>query len=405
MRVAIVNQYGHVAGGTERYLRDLVPALQERGAQVAFFYERQIPPGAECLHPPGTATEGYCMEQTGLDTILSALRQWRPDVVFDHGTAEIRLSEALPAVAPVVCFVHTYQGTCISGFKARRYPSEVTCARVFGPACLLHYLPSGCGGRNPLTMIREYDIQSRRLAHLKRAARVVTASQHMRAECIHNGLDSDQVVVAGLVLADCAEIDGEPRCPIAGGELHLLFSGRLTRLKGGHLLLGSLPEIAAKTGLRVMATFAGDGPERTRCIRLAQSAMQHCPLVKVAFRGWLTQQECRDLYRQAHVLIMPSVWPEPFGLSGPEAAQYGVPAVAFAVGGIPEWLIDGVNGHLAADLTTQSLAAAVIACLKGPEHYAELRLGATRLSRSFTREAHMSRLWPLLESAALQGRV
>lgn len=34
-------------------------------------------------------------------------------------------------------------------------------------------------------------------------------------------------------------------------------------------------------------------------------------------------------------LVIPNLWPEPFGLVGLEAAQYGVPAVSFAVGGIP----------------------------------------------------------------------
>ena len=47
------------------------------------------------------------------------------------------------------------------------------------------------------------------------------------------------------------------------------------------------------------------------------------------------------------LLVVPSVWPEPFGSVGPAAAQHGIPAAAFAVGGIPQWLHEGVNGHLA----------------------------------------------------------
>ena len=45
--------------------------------------------------------------------------------------------------------------------------------------------------------------------------------------------------------------------------------------------------------------------------------------------------------------MVPSIWPEPFGQVGPEAGLYGVPAAAFAVGGTPSWLTDGVNGRLA----------------------------------------------------------
>ena len=45
-------------------------------------------------------------------------------------------------------------------------------------------------------------------------------------------------------------------------------------------------------------------------------------------------------------MAVPSLWPEPFGLVGLDAASLGRPAVAFDVGGIGEWLTDGANGRL-----------------------------------------------------------
>ena len=48
----------------------------------------------------------------------------------------------------------------------------------------------------------------------------------------------------------------------------------------------------------------------------------------------------------AVLVAVPSLWPEPFGLVGLDAAALGRPAIAFDVGGIGEWLTDGVNGKL-----------------------------------------------------------
>ena len=69
--------------------------------------------------------------------------------------------------------------------------------------------------------------------------------------------------------------------------------------------------------------------------------------VSVEFAGWLQKDALTLRLASTDVVVMPSLWPEPFGLVGPEANRRGVPVVAFATGGIPEWLHDGVNGCLA----------------------------------------------------------
>ena len=88
---------------------------------------------------------------------------------------------------------------------------------------------------------------------------------------------------------------------------------------------------------------------------------------------------------------MPSVWPEPFGLVGPEAGAAGLPAVAFSVGGIPEWLKDGVNGILAKGNPPRAtgLATAIVQVFADPTRYLELRRGAFSVARErFSRESH-----------------
>jgi len=116
--------------------------------------------------------------------------------------------------------------------------------------------------------------------------------------------------------------------------------------------------------------------------------------VDTEFTGWVAAERKTELLRSTDLLAVPSLWPEPFGLVGLEAACQGVPAVGYAVGGIPDWLIGGQGGELAPGDPPQfqGLADAIMRAFADPDHYAELCTGAWRLSRRFTLDAHLRKL-------------
>jgi glycosyltransferase involved in cell wall biosynthesis len=176
----------------------------------------------------------------------------------------------------------------------------------------------------------------------------------------------------------------------------ILLIGRLTAVKGGHHLIQAISQASAKLGQRLTLTVAGDGPERQRLQELAQRFQ-----VDTEFTGWVAAERKLELLRGTDLLAVPSLWPEPFGLVGLEAACQGVPAVGYAVGGIPDWLIGGQGGELAPGdpPTVQGLADAIVRAFADPDHYAELCKGAWRLSRSFSLANHLSKLEQVLSAA------
>jgi glycosyltransferase involved in cell wall biosynthesis len=103
--------------------------------------------------------------------------------------------------------------------------------------------------------------------------------------------------------------------------------------------------------------------------------------------------------KNSDLLVVPSLWPEPFGSIGAEAGHHGLPAAAFAVGGIPQWLADGISGHLAPGdpPTPAGLARAITQCLEDPNHYAALREGAVRTAATFSMERHLPELIRVLD--------
>jgi glycosyltransferase involved in cell wall biosynthesis len=177
----------------------------------------------------------------------------------------------------------------------------------------------------------------------------------------------------------------------------VLFLGRLTDLKGGRFLVEAVRLATERLGRALTLAVAGDGPERP-----AVEAQARRLGVGTEIHGWVDAARRNDLLRGADVLAVPSVWPEPFGLVGLEAGCVGLPAVAFAVGGIPDWLTAGVSGELAPGdpPTAAGLADALTRALADPHHLARLRRGAWETAGRFTWERHVTQLEAILERVA-----
>jgi glycosyltransferase involved in cell wall biosynthesis len=171
--------------------------------------------------------------------------------------------------------------------------------------------------------------------------------------------------------------------------------GRLTDLKGGRYLVEAVRQAAGRLGRPLTLVVAGDGPERPALEALAQSTG-----VRAEFLGWVDAATRTRLMRDADVLAVPSVWPEPFGLVGIEAGCVGLPAVAFEAGGIPAWLVAGESGELAPGNppSASGLAAALSLALASPARLASLGAGAWRVAKRFTRAAHLDALEAVLEA-------
>jgi glycosyltransferase involved in cell wall biosynthesis len=174
-------------------------------------------------------------------------------------------------------------------------------------------------------------------------------------------------------------------------------------LKGGAQLLRALARLPRRLGRGVHLILAGEGPEKARWEGLARRLCHATEGMTVEFVGWVDQRQLTQLLMETDLLVVPSLWPEPFGLVGLEAAWYGVPAAAYAVGGIPDWLRDGVNGHLALGEppTAEGLAEAIFRCLGDQAHYASLQAGAKRVVAGFAEvSAHTRAVVEILAKAS-----
>jgi glycosyltransferase involved in cell wall biosynthesis len=171
---------------------------------------------------------------------------------------------------------------------------------------------------------------------LERAACIVIPCESMRAWVRSVARRTYTVCVPPPVASDAPAQRTAPP-----GNL-VLFLGRMDAAKGVFDLLEAVSALrAAVPDVRLVCAGEGD---RLAVARYAES-LGIADAVK--FTGWVGPSGKRALLEAASAFALPS-YEEALPVSLLEAMAAGVPAVACAVGGIPEVLVDGVSGYLVA---------------------------------------------------------
>lgn len=387
MRILLAHDAIGTDGGVETYLLSVMPELRRRGHEVALAYGS--------AGKTATVSAAHVTFDIGggrLQAATEHIARWQPDVCYSHNMGPLDVDRTLAGRWPVVKMLHGFFGTCVSGLKMHAWPAASACSRTCGPACLALYLPRRCGQLSPGAMFRGYAWarEQRRLFPHYRS--IVVASRYMGGEVSRHGVESSRIDVLPLF----STLSAVPASPPAGEADTLLFAGRMTPLKGGHVLIDAAARAARALGRPVRVIMAGDGPQREAWRQLAIDRQ-----VPAEMTGWIDVAGRASVYARGLALVVPSLWPEPFGLVGLDAAALGRPAIAFDVGGISEWLTGGVNGMLVDPARgADGLAAAIVDLLKNPEMRARMARASLAAAARLSVAVHVSSLEQVLHRAA-----
>src|ERR1700741_3506486 len=110
MRIGVVTWSSRRAGGAERYLANIIPALAAAGHTIAIWTETDRPAEREPISGPAGGPE-FVAATMGTARAIGALREWKPDLLFCHGLQSPAAEARLLDVAPAVFFAHSYYGT------------------------------------------------------------------------------------------------------------------------------------------------------------------------------------------------------------------------------------------------------------------------------------------------------
>ncbi|MGH8295683.1 MAG: glycosyltransferase [Steroidobacteraceae bacterium] len=176
-----------------------------------------------------------------------------------------------------------------------------------------------------------------------------------------------------------AELDIEPARPV------LAVVGRMHPVKGHRGLLAMLPDVVRRCP-RALLLVVGDGPERAACEQLACSLGMSRHVRFLGRRG-----DVPRLLAAVDLLLMPSQ-SEGLGLAAIEAQAAARPVIAFAVGGLPEVVVDGLSGRLVPPGDWEAFADAIVETLRDPGRHLSYARGAASSAQRFRIESHVQRL-------------
>ena len=349
-----------VAGisGAENHLLLLLPALRDRGWDVAAVMLHEGEPGAEDfaarLEADGVPVErvrlSRAFDPRAFARILRRARRDRPDVVHTHLVhADFH---GLPAgrLARVPALVSTKHG--FNAFRDRK--AFATADRAVASLADVHVAISAG------------------------LARYLAESEGFDAatfEVVHYGI----------------EAGSEP--PPLPGAPRLAIVGRLIPIKGHDVLLRAVARARERLpGLTL--EIAGDGELeqelRATAIRLGLGDA-------VTFLGRVAPVD--PVLERAEVVVVPS-FGEGFGMVALEAMERGRPVIASAVGGLPEIVDEGRTGLLVPPGDVEALVRAIAQVADDPARAAGMgQAGRARALDGFSQERCTERI----ESLYLAG--
>lgn len=222
----------------------------------------------------------------------------------------------------------------------------------------------------------------RRAAEHALADLIIANSHHARSTFIDNGIPPSKIVA---VPTGCPAIDPVgARSGRGGGPLRFVYAGQLSLRKGFHYLMQAWT--LADFGARAELWIAGGAEPGLSKVLGAQP--------NVRYLGRLSQLALAEVYRQADVMVLPTL-SEGLAHVVLEALAFGMPAITTAASGAGGLVTTGDNGSIVPEANAEALAAAMTAVLGRRRELPQMgKLSAERARR-----------WTVADSNAEHARV
>lgn len=356
MKILLITDYATPTGGAEILTIALRDGLRSRGHDARLFASSARPLNAQSqadYHCFGTTSSFRTLLQTAnfwaFGKLKQILAEFKPDVV--HVT--LFLTQLSPLILPLLKKVPSlyyavwYRSMCPTGTKI--LPNGTVCQVKMGMPCYQNHCL-------PLWDWLPLMLQMKLWQRWSNAFNLFVApSQAVKQYLIEAGINSVKIVWHGTPI--------EPQRPTLTSAPTVAFAGRLVKEKGADVLLKAFA-LVVKQIPEAKLLLVGDGAEREA---LKQQINDLNITANVFMPGLISRIEIEKLFSTAWVQVVPSLWPEPFGLVVIEAMMHGIAVIVSASGGLLEIVQNNETGLVVPPGNSQALAAALLQILQNRE--------------------------------------
>jgi glycosyltransferase involved in cell wall biosynthesis len=168
-------------------------------------------------------------------------------------------------------------------------------------------------------------------------------------------------------------------------RVRLCYASLVLPYKGVHTLVKALVALH-REGLDFSAEIAGDAPDAAFLANLQSEVRAAGIEAKVKFTGFLNRDGLKALFGRSNLLVFPSEFDEPFGISQVEAMAAGLVVISSGTGGAGEIVRDGIDGLLFRAGDAVDLASKIARLARGPEEFKHLQRASQPRALTFAVE-------------------
>ncbi len=261
---------------------------------------------------------------------LTTIRHERPDLIHVHNTFPLMSPGIYHAASslriPVVHTLHNYRLVCIGSELYRDGKICEDCLGKLPFSGMIHrcYRNSYAASSAVGSMLMLHGVLG---TWQQKIDSYICLSDTSKNIFVRAGLDAKRIYVKPNFVSG-------PTSLVPKEQPYALFVGRLIKAKGINTLL----EAWTMGDLKLPLNIIGSGPLEDYVRHVSQTSSN------IQYLGPQLPSTVLELMQQAFVLVFPSVWLEPFGLTIIEAFACGLPVVASNLGAASELVTHGQTG-------------------------------------------------------------